>query len=368
MTGGAGLIGSHLVDALLRAGADVRVLDNLDPASHRGRPDWIRPEAEFVHADIRDADALARALRNVEDVYHLAAAVGGVTTDISAFFDVNATGTARIFEVIEAHGLDVRKIVAPSSQAVYGEGLYLCTQDGPVQPGLRAIERMRQGEWDPVCPLCGGAVSAGLTDESARLNGETPYAVSKIAEERTIIGLGKRFGIPTVALRYAVVYGPRQSPFNPYTGILSIFSTLMLNGRRPRAFEDGRETRDFVFVHDIVRATLLAMESEAADGQVLNVGRGMPVDIVTVVEQLAGAYGREPEYLITGEFRPGDVRHLVLDSSRMQALGWEPETALDEGLTQMASWFVELGDVEDYFSDMLTTLRERGVVLEAEPG
>jgi dTDP-L-rhamnose 4-epimerase len=207
-----------------------------------------------------------------------------------------------------------------------------------------------------------------LTDESARLNGETPYAVSKIAEERTIIGLGKRFGIPTVALRYAVVYGPRQSPFNPYTGILSIFSTLMLNGRRPRAFEDGRETRDFVFVHDIVRATLLAMESEAADGQVLNVGRGMPVDIVTVVEQLAGAYGREPEYLITGEFRPGDVRHLVLDSSRMQALGWEPETALDEGLTQMASWFVELGDVEDYFSDMLTTLRERGVVLESESG
>jgi dTDP-L-rhamnose 4-epimerase len=366
VTGGAGLIGSHLVDELLERGDDVRILDNLEPASHQGRPPWIPREAEFVEADVRDLDALGKCLRGVEDVYHLAAAVGGVTVDVSAFFDVNATGTARIFEAIDVNRLEVRKIVAPSSQAIYGEGLYRCAAHESVQPGPRFVERMRRGEWEPVCPECGSELEPCLTDESARWNGETPYAVSKIAEERTVIGLGKRFEIPTVALRYAVVYGPRQSPFNPYTGILSIFSTLILNGRQPRAFEDGRETRDFVFVKDIVRATILAMESDEANWQVFNVGRGIPVDIVTVIEKLAEAYGRLPDYTITGEFRPGDVRHLVLDSNRIRALGWAPETSLEEGLAQMAAWFVELGPVDDYFSETLETLRDRGVVLQAD--
>ena len=366
VTGGAGLIGSHLVDALLARGDEVRILDNLDPGSHRGRPTWIAPEAEFVEGDIRDVDTLARCLRGVEDVYHLAAAVGGVTAEISSFFDVNATGTARIFEVLAKQGIEIRKLVAPSSQAIYGEGLYRCADHGTVQPQPRSLTRMAEGEWEPECPQCGASLTPLLTNESAHLNGETPYAASKIAEERIVIGLGKRFEIPTVGLRYAVVYGPRQSVYNPYTGILSIFSTLLLNDRSPRAFEDGLETRDFVYVRDVVRATMLAMDNDDANGQVVNVGRGIPTTIIEVIEQLAAAYGREPNYVVTGEFRPGDVRHLVLDASRLRALGWEPQASLADGLGEMAEWIQGLGELEDVFSGMLAKQREGGTILTSE--
>lgn len=366
VTGGAGLIGSHLVDALLAQGDEVRILDNLDPGSHRGRPAWIPDEAEFILGDIRDTDALAKSLRGIDEVYHLAAAVGGVTTEISSFFDVNATGTARIFEVLAQEKIEIRKLVAPSSQSIYGEGLYRCEQHGTVQPLPRDLTRMAEGHWEPQCPQCGAALTPLLTDESAHLNGETPYAASKIAEERIVIGLGKRFAIPTAALRYAVVYGPRQSVFNPYTGILSIFSTLLLNGRPPRAFEDGLETRDFVYVGDIVRATMTAMREDGANGQVLNVGRGVPVTIIEVIEALAAAYEREPDYVVTGEFRPGDVRHLVLDAGRIRALGWAPQTDLAAGLVQMAGWIQGLGELEDVFSGMLGEQRERGTVMQSD--
>lgn len=365
VTGGAGMIGSQIVDALLEQGREVRILDNLDPASHRGRPPWIPEQAEFVLGDVRDPDCLVACLRGVDDIFHLAAAVGGVTADISTFFDVNAVGTARIFEVIARERVEIRKLVAASSQAVYGEGQYRCDEHGTVQPGPRRISRMRLSMWEPECPTCGSLLVPLLTDETARWNGETPYAVSKIAEERAVIGLGKRLEIPTVALRYGVVYGPRQSVFNPYTGILSIFSTLLLNGRQPRAFEDGLETRDFVFVRDVVRATLLAMEREEANWNVFNVGRSEPVTIVTVIEKLAGAYGLEPDYVISGEFRPGDVRHLVLDAGRMRGLGWAPEIGLEEGLASMADWILSFGLVEDVFSETLGRLREQGVVLQS---
>jgi dTDP-L-rhamnose 4-epimerase len=365
VTGGAGLIGSHLVDELLARGSEVRILDNLSPLSHRGRPAWISPDAEFVEGDVRDPDCLDRCLKGAQDVYHLAAAVGGVTGDLGEFFDVNATGTARLFEAIERNGFDVRKIMASSSQAVYGEGMYRCPVDGVVQPNPRSIASMHRGEWEPVCPACGADVMPELTDETARWNGETPYAVSKIAEERIVLSLGRRFGIPTVALRYAVVFGPRQSVFNSYAGILSIFATLILNGKQPRAFEDGHATRDFVYVDDIVRATILAMEDERADGLEFNVGGGIPVDIVTMIQALSAAYGREPNYVITGEFRPGDARHLVLDARRLLALGWKPLTPLQEGLERMSEWILGLGHVTDYFSETLAALRSRRVVLQS---
>jgi dTDP-L-rhamnose 4-epimerase len=362
VTGGAGMIGSHLVDALLAEGRDVRILDNLDQGSHRGAPTWIPSEAEFIRGDVRDADCVARCLRGVDDVFHLAAAVGGVTAEISTFFDVNATGTARIFETLEREGIEIRKLVAASSQAIYGEGLYQCDVHGVVQPVLRSLARLSVGEWEPTCPECDHSLIPLLTDETARWNGATAYAVSKIAEERTAIGLGQRLGIPAVALRYAVVYGPRQSIFNPYTGILSIFSTLMLNGRQPRAFEDGDETRDFVFVEDVVEATMRVMKAEEADGVAINVGRGEPVTIKTVIELLAAAYGLEPDYVVSGEFRLGDVRHLALDARRIRALGWAPRTDLGDGLRALADWILGLGPLEDVFSETLANLRRQGIV------
>jgi dTDP-L-rhamnose 4-epimerase len=204
-----------------------------------------------------------------------------------------------------------------------------------------------------------------LTREDARWNGETPYSVSKLAEERTVVGMGKRLGIPTVALRYAVTFGPRQSVFNPYTGVVSIFSTLLLNGLPAVVYEDGLQTRDYIFVRDIARANLLVMEDDRANGRVFNVGRGEPVTVIELLEQLSAAYGREPSYRIAGEFRPGDVRHIVHDATAIRELGWQPETSLADGLAQVAAWILEQGTVEEYYSRALDQLRERGVVQSA---
>jgi dTDP-L-rhamnose 4-epimerase len=363
VTGGAGLIGSHVVDLLLEQGREVRILDNLDPQTHpEGRPAWIPGEAEFVQGDVRDRAVLEDVLRDVDEVYHQAA-FGGFTTEISTYYDVNATGTARIFEVIAEHRLPVRKVVAASSQAVYGEGLYHCDEHGPVQPGMRTVEQLRRREWEPRCPACGRELRPGRTPEHVTWNGETPYAVSKLAEERTVIGMGRRLGLPTVALRYAVTFGPRQSVFNPYTGIVSIFSTLLLNGVPPTVYEDGRQTRDFIFVRDIARANLAVMADERADWRVLNVGRGEPVSVIELIEQLAAAYGVEPSYRLEGEFRPGDVRHLTHDPTEVNALGWRPETSLADGLAEVAGWITGLGALDDRFSGALGSLRDRGVVL-----
>lgn len=363
VTGGAGLIGSWVVDQVLERGQRVRIIDNLDPQTHPGgRPGWIPDDAEFIHGDVRDPDTVARCLQGVEEIYHQAA-FGGFTTEITTYYDVNATGTARIFETIADRRLDVRKIVVASSQAIYGEGVYRCGEHGAIQPAMRAIGQFTAREWAPRCPQCERPLEPLLTPETAAWNGETPYAVSKLAEERTAIGLGKRMGIPTVALRYAVTFGPRQSVFNPYTGIVSIFSTLLLNGLRPTVYEDGRQTRDYIFVRDIARANLHTMHDGRADWQVFNVGRGEAVDVITLIERLAAAYGLEPLYELTGDFRPGDVRHLVHDAAKLRALGWAPEATLDEGLARVVDWISGLGQVRAYFHAALEQLRRQRVVM-----
>jgi dTDP-L-rhamnose 4-epimerase len=364
VTGGAGLIGSHIVDGLLEAGREVRVLDNLEPQTHpEGAPDWIPDDVEFVAGDIRDKRALEQSLRGVDEIFHQAA-FGGFTTEISTYLDANSTGTARLFELIDEQAQPVRKVVVASSQAIYGEGLYRCGLHGVVQPAMRTLAQLERAEWEPGCPTCGESLMPELTHEHARWNGETPYAVSKLAEERLTIGMGKRLDLPTVALRYAVTYGPRQSIFNPYTGVASIFSTLLLNGIEPTVYEDGHQTRDFTFVRDIASANLLAMRDDRADWRVFNVGRGEPVTVVELIERLAQAYGLDPSFRITREFRPGDVRHLVHDASSIRELGWKPETTLEEGLAEFVSWISTLGRPKEYFSAALEGLRARGVVIK----
>jgi dTDP-L-rhamnose 4-epimerase len=367
VTGGAGLIGSHIVDLLLERGCEVRILDNLDEQTHPlGRPPWIPAGAEFVRGDVRDRDLLAEVLVGVDDVYHQAA-FGGFTSEISRYYDANATGTSCIFEVIAERRLPVRKIVAASSQAIYGEGIYTCADHGAVQPEMRTLARLSERRWEPPCPVCGHDARPALTPEDACWNGETPYAVSKLAEERTVIGLGKRLGIPTVALRYAVTFGPRQSVFNPYTGIVSVFSTLLLNGVPAVVYEDGLQTRDFTFVSDIARANTLVMDDARADGRVFNVGRGEPVTVIELLERLAAAYEREPSYTVPGEFRPGDVRHLVHDARAIRELGWRPETDLDDGLAAVASWIRSQATLDEYYTEALGHLRERGVIQSSRP-
>jgi dTDP-L-rhamnose 4-epimerase len=365
VTGGAGLIGSHIVDLLLERGEGVRILDNLDAQTHpRGKPPWIRDETEFVEGDVRDRDLLAQVLEGVDEVYHQAA-FGGFTTEISTYYDANSTGTARLFEVIAEQRLQVRKVVAASSQAIYGEGLYACAEHGEVQPGMRTLEQFLEQRWEPECPSCGRDLRPLLTHEDARWNGETPYAISKLAEERTVIGMGKQLGIPTVALRYAVTFGPRQSLFNPYTGVVSIFSTLLLNGMPAVVYEDGIQTRDYIYVGDIARANLLAMDDERADGRVFNVGRGEPVTVIELIEKLSAAYDRDPNYRVPGDFRPGDVRHIVHEAMAFRALGWAPQTSLEDGLRAVANWISSQGSVQEYYSEALEKLRERGVVQTA---
>jgi dTDP-L-rhamnose 4-epimerase len=365
VTGGAGLIGSHLVDALLERGRRVLILDNLDAQTHpRGRPPWIPSDAEFIEGDVRDVDVLARVLKGVEEIFHQAA-FGGFTPQISTYYDANATGTARIFEVIGERGYEIRKVVAASSQAIYGEGTYVCAEHGLIQPPMRTLDRLSSRCWEPPCPHCGRDLRPTLTPEEARWNGETPYAVSKLAEERTVIGTGKRLGIPAVALRYAVTFGPRQSVFNPYTGIVSIFSTLLLNDVPAVIYEDGLQTRDFTFVRDIARANLLAMEDERADGRVFNVGRGEAVTVIELMELVASAYGLKPSYTMPGEFRPGDVRHLVHDATSIRELGWKPQTTLQDGLAEVAGWIRKQGALEEFYSNALEILRKAGVVQSA---
>ncbi|MCA1731865.1 MAG: NAD-dependent epimerase/dehydratase family protein, partial [Actinobacteria bacterium] len=254
VTGGAGLIGSHLSDLLLGEGYHVRILDNLEPQTHRnGKPPWIPPEAEFVNADIRDRAAVRAALEDIHVVFHQAA-YGGYMPEMSKYVHVNSFGTAQMLEVIRDESLPVRKVIVASSQAVYREGAAICPKDGLVFPDTRPVEQLTSGDYAVHCPLCGEITTTTETPEEAPMGGETVYAITKVDQERLVLTWGRQTGIPTVALRYSCTYGPRQSVFNPYTGVIAIFATRLLNGQPPVLYEDGAQTRDFCYVGDIARA------------------------------------------------------------------------------------------------------------------
>ncbi len=363
VTGGAGLIGSHLADVLIERGAKVTILDNLDSQTHpKGKPDWVNPSARFIHGDCRRREDWRKALEGVELVFHQAA-FGGFTPQLSEYLDSNASGTALMFEVIRDHQLPIKKIVAASSQAVYGESGYE-TKSGEriYPPTLRSITQLGKGRFEVEHPKTGEALKPILNPEDRPLHTETIYGISKLAEEKLVIGLGRHLGIPTVALRYAVTYGPRQSIFNPYTGVVSIFSTQLLNDIAPVVYEDGQQTRDFLYVSDNVSANIAVMESAEADYQVFNVGLGEPVTVNRLVNLLARCYQKNIAPKLTGEYRPGDVRHFVHDSAKLRALGWRPKVSLEEGLKRYVEWITAQGDVAEYFSAARDRMRQSGIV------
>ena len=367
VTGGAGLIGSHIVDILLNKGYEVRVLDNLEPQTHpNGRPAWISPEVDFIHGDVRDPDAVRRALRDVDVVFH-EAAFGGFTSELSRYVEANSLGTVRLFEVIRSEGISIQKVVVASSQAVYGEGTYRCPTHGQQYPKRRPLERLRSGRWEVPCPLCGDDLEGVPTAEDKRQDGESIYALTKASQERWSLALGKQLGIPVVALRYGVTFGPRQSIHNPYTGIISIFSTRMLNDLSPIIYEDGQQMRDLIFVEDVAAANVFVMEHAEANDQIFNVANGRGVRIVDVVQTLATTYGRSAEILLPGEFRPLDVRHIVLDTAKLTALGWQPRVSLRQGIERYTGWIRSLGPVKDYVPAAHDILRQNGVVLASQP-
>lgn len=366
VTGGAGLIGSHVVDLLVREGWKVRVLDNLEPNTHRrGKPDWINPDAEFMQSDVRDHNAIAAALDKIDIVFHQAA-YGGYMPEIAKYVDVNSLGTAQMLEVIREKSLPIKKIVVASSQAVYSEGAGQCPKHGLVFPNVRPVEQLRQGDWEVHCPICGAVTKSVPTPENAPLGGETVYGLTKVDQEKLVLLWGKQTGIPTVALRYSCTYGPRQSIFNPYTGVIAIFCTRLLNNLPPVLYEDGKQTRDFSFVEDIARANLLAVQTDKLDGRAVNVGSGRGVPIREIARQISHVLKIDIEPESNGEFRPGEMRHLTSDTKRIRAAGYEPHVDLASGIGRYLDWIRQQSDVRDYFSEAADILRSKGIVHKAK--
>jgi dTDP-L-rhamnose 4-epimerase len=358
VTGGAGLIGSHIVDLLVRRDWQVRALDNFEPQTHRhGRPTWINENAEFIEGDLRDRDTMAAALDNIDIVFH-EAAYGGYMPEITKFVHVNSFGTAQMLEVIREKKLPIEKIVVASSQAIYSEGASDCPKDGLVFPSVRPIKQLRKVH----CPVCGSITKSVPTPENAPVGGETVYGLTKVDQERLVLLWGKQVGIPTVALRYSCTYGPRQSIFNPYTGVIAIFCTRLLNDLPPVLYEDGEQTRDFSFVEDIARANLLAAETDKLDGLAVNIGSGHGIPIREIAEQLSDILKIDIGPEMNGEFRPGEMRHLTSDTRLAQSAGYKPTVDLSDGIARYIDWIRTQSDIRDYFSEASEILKNKGIV------
>jgi dTDP-L-rhamnose 4-epimerase len=365
ITGGGGFIGSHLADELLRHGYEVRALDALVPQVHgegAHRPDYLSADVELVVGDVRDPAAMRTALRGVDCVVHLAAAVGVGQSmyQVAEYTEVNNLGTAILMEALAAR--PVERLVVASSMSVYGEGLYTDASGVTHHTISRSPRHLADGRWDPRGPE-GQALVPVPTPESKPPNLESIYALSKFDQERMVLLLGRAYGIPSVALRFFNVYGPRQALSNPYTGVLAIFAARYLNGNPPLIFEDGQQRRDFVHVYDVARACRLALENADASDQAFNIASGQSRSILDVAERMRRALDVPIEPEVTGEYRVGDIRHCTADTSRAQeVLGYQPEVSFDEGLEKLVAWLEEQLAV-DRVDDMRRELSERGLTL-----
>jgi dTDP-L-rhamnose 4-epimerase len=365
ITGGAGFVGSHTADALLAAGHEVRIFDNLTPQVHKGgRSTYLPRGAEFVLGDMRNKSQVDKAVQNIEVIFHIAAAVGVGQSmyRISDYVATNNLGTANLFQAILDTRSQPEKIVVASSMSIYGEGQYWCAECGEVAPSARPLNQMKRKQWEPVCPNCRQALLPVPTREDKPLECTSIYALSKKDQEEMTLLFGRTYGIPAVALRYFNIYGTRQSLSNPYTGVGAIFASRLMNGKSPIIFEDGRQMRDFVSVHDIAKANLLAMEKSGADGKAMNIGSGQPVTISEVAAELERALAVKLPPQITGKYRAGDIRHCFADiSTATQVLGYRPETQLKEGIEELVEW-LESQQASDNVDEAMERLHAHGLV------
>ncbi len=337
ITGGAGFIGSHLADSLLSLGHKVTIYDNLHPQVH-GReqkiPAYLSKDVHFILGDIRDASNLQKALTDKTIVFHFAAhtGVGQSMYQIKEYMDVNVQGTAVLMDLLSQNRQTIRKIILASSRAVYGEGLYSCTNCGQVHPDPRSTTQLQQGNWELHCPHCEQNVTPLPTSEETTLAPSSIYALGKQVQEQLCQLVEKAYGIPTVILRYFNVYGPRQSLKNPYTGVINVFLTRLLNGKPPQVYEDGQELRDFVHVHDVIRACLSSMKKETANGQIINVGTGVPLSLLQIAQIISDQFNG-PSPVISGQFRVGDIRHCYADISKAKnLLDYTPHMTFTAGI------------------------------------
>lgn len=365
ITGGAGFVGSHLADGLLRAGHRVRVLDELAPQVHpTGRPDYLAKEVELVAGDVRDPKRLREVLSGVDVVYHFAACVGVGQSmyEIGRYMSVNTQGTAELLQAILDSKRTVEKIIVASSMSIYGEGRYVCSQCGRhASPPVRSVDQLKAAQWDMHCRECDGVLKPEPTNESKPSEINSVYALSKRDQEELCLIFGRTYGVPVTALRFFNIYGTRQALSNPYTGVAAVFASRMLNGKQPLIFEDGEQMRDFVHVDDIVRANLLAMERPQSSGHVINIGSGTPITIRRVAEKLAASLGREAFPVITNKYRAGDIRHCYADITKARdLLGYEPQVSHEMGFQELAEWLAGQR-AEDKAETMMSELAAYGL-------
>lgn len=364
VTGGAGFVGSHLVDELLRRGHSVTIYDNLTPQVHpEGVPDYLVREVDVVRGDVRDLDLLRNVVHGADVIFHLAAAVGVGQSmyEISHYMGANTQGTANLLQAILDTKCKVQKLVVASSMSIYGEGKYECAECGVMAPPARSNEQLRSKDWETRCPECRRQLRPVPTDESKPLQCTSIYALSKKDQEEMCLLFGRTYGLPVVALRYFNIYGTRQALSNPYTGVAAIFASRLLNGNRPLVFEDGEQLRDFVSVHDVVQANVLAMEKSEANGMALNIGSGQPIAIKEIGNVLGKQLGAEIKPEITGKYRAGDIRHCFADiSAASRVLGYRPKVEFATGVRELSTW-LRSQTAEDRASEAVEQLNVYGL-------
>ena len=365
ITGGGGFIGSHVASELLKAGYQVRVLDSLVTQVHGespDRPSYLDPNVEFVLGDVRNPEAVDKALTGVDSVYHFVALVGVGQSmyQIAEYTSVNNLGTAVLLERLVKK--PIKKLIVASSMSVYGEGLYVTPDGQPFPHAVRSAKQLKAHQWEMTTPA-GVALRPVATPETKQPSLASVYALSKYDQEQMCLVVGRAYGVPTVALRFFNAYGRFQSLSNPYTGVLAIFASRLLNGKRPIIFEDGQQLRDFVSVHDVAQACRLALEVEAAQDLVFNVGSGVSVTVKEVARRLAKVLGKKLEPEITGSYRVGDIRHCYPDITLAQnVLGYRPRVTLEKGMRDLAEW-LEQQTAHDRFNEMQQELASRGLVV-----
>jgi len=345
VTGGAGFIGSHTVDALLRKGHQVRILDNLSKPVHlKGKPSYLQKDAEFILGDVRDKETLLHALKDMDAVYHFAA-YQDYLPDFSTFFSVNAVSTALIYELILEHRLNIKKVVVASSQSVAGEGLYRDSAGQTFTPDMRGEAQLISGNWE-ILDHHGKNASPLPTTENC-LNPQNPYGLSKLSQEKACISLGKRYGIPSVAMRYSIVQGPRQSFYNAYSGACRIFCLSVYFDKAPVIYEDGKQLRDFVNIHDVVAANIAVMEDERANYRVFNVGGGKAYRIDEFAEIVCRVFGKSLPVESSGLYRFGDTRHCISDITALKSIGWQPKRNAEDSVAEYVDYLKAQTDIED---------------------
>ena len=369
ITGGAGFIGSRLCEKLFDQGNNITVLDNLSKQIHGNGESFlfnkIKDKCTFIKGDVRDKNDWAHAIKNQEIIIHLAAETGTGQSmyEVEKYTNVNVIGTSHMLEILANSNHNVKKIIVASSRSIYGEGKYNCKTHGVQYPSKRKEEDMKKGEFNPKCSMCNFTLNVLPTDEQSKIHPSSIYGINKQQQEQMVMLMGESLSIPSIAFRYQNVYGPGQSLSNPYTGILSIFSTRILNGNDLDIYEDGEETRDFVYIEDAVDATILGMEKEEANGNIFNVGSGVSTRVLDVANTLKRLYNSETNITVSGKFRLGDIRHNCADLSKSKdILGFTPKYNFERGITEFVNWVKTQEVMEDKYEKSIQQLKNKGLI------